>query len=52
MATTVINAGDYGKIVYDLAIKRQLINVGEEIVTTAYNSGFAYSASEQIEDAD
>jgi len=52
MATTVINAGDYGKIVYDLAIKRQLINVGEEIVTTAYNSGFDYSASEQIEVAE
>ena len=52
MATTVINAGDYGKIVYDLAIKRQLINVGEEIVTTAYNSGFNYSASEQIEAAE
>ena len=52
LATTVINAGDYGKIIYDLAIKRQLILVGEEIVTSAYNSGIDYSASEQIEAAE
>lgn len=52
LATTVINAGDYGKIVYDLAVKRQLIAVGEEIVTTAYNAGINYSASEQIEAAE
>lgn len=51
-ATTVINAGDYGKIIYDLAVKRQLILVGEEIVTSAYNSGIDYSASEQIEAAE
>jgi replicative DNA helicase len=52
LATTVINAQGYAKIIYDLAIRRQLIGVGEEIVTTAYNSGLDYSAAEQIETAE
>jgi replicative DNA helicase len=37
-ATTVINAGDYGRTIYDLAIRRQLINVGEELVNVAYDA--------------
>src|SRR3990170_8680759 len=31
-ATTIINAEDYGRTVYDLAIRRQLIGIGEEMV--------------------
>lgn len=34
-ATTVINAQDYGRIIYDLATRRALILIGEEIVNTA-----------------
>ena len=37
-ATSVINAEDYGRTIYDLATRRQLINIGEEIVNTAYDS--------------
>ena len=29
-ATTIINAEDYGRTVYDLAIRRQLIQIGED----------------------
>lgn len=52
LATTVVNAQSYAKVIYDLAIRRQLITVGSEIVDTAYTSGIDYSASEQIEDAE
>src|SRR5215813_9830110 len=31
-ATTVINAGDYGRTIYDLALRRELIKIGEEMV--------------------
>jgi len=35
-ATTIINAEDYGRTVYDLAIRRALIGIGEDMVNTAY----------------
>src|SRR5215813_4448901 len=37
-ATTIINAEDYGRTIYDLAIRRQLIGIGEGMVNTAYDS--------------
>ena len=37
-ATTVINAGDYGRTIYELAIRRQLIGVGEDLVNVAYDA--------------
>src|SRR5919112_1677881 len=37
-ATTVINAEDYGRTVYDLAIRRDLIAIGEGMVNTAYDA--------------
>lgn len=52
IAMTVINAYDYGKIIYDLALKRNLIDIGEEIVNVAYDSSLDHSASEQIEEAE
>ena len=51
-ATTVINAQDYGRTVYDLAIRRQLIGVGEELVNTAYDSPIDMPPREQIEEAE
>lgn len=48
----VINPIDYGKIIYDLAIKRNLINIGEDIVNDAYNSSLEFEAQEQIERAE
>lgn len=51
-ATTVINAQDYGRTIYDLAIRRSLIGVGEEMVNTAYDSPVDVSPREQIEEAE
>lgn len=52
IAMTVINVYDYGRIIYDLALKRNLINIGEEIVNVAYDSQLDHSANEQIEEAE
>lgn len=52
IAMVVINPLDYGKIIYDLAIKRSLIAIGEEIVNTSYDSTLEQSASEQLEMAE
>lgn len=51
-ATTVINAADYGQTVYDLAIRRNLIQIGEEMVSTAYHSEVEETANKQIEEAE
>ena len=37
-ATTIINAEDYGRTVYDLAIRRSLIGIGEDMVNVAYDA--------------
>lgn len=51
-ATTVLNAADYGQTVYDLAIRRNLIQIGEEMVSTAYDSDVEQTAPKQIEEAE
>ncbi|MDW6021254.1 replicative DNA helicase [Mesorhizobium sp. BAC0120] len=51
-AVTVINAGDYGRAIYDLATRRALITVGEDMVNIAYDAPVDMSPSEQIEDAE
>ena len=38
-ATTIINAVDYGRAIHDLAVRRELINIGEEVVNAAYDAG-------------
>ena len=52
MAMVVINPQDYGKIIFDLAIKRNLIQIGEETVNIAYDSTLELSGSEQLETAE
>lgn len=52
MALVVINPYDYGKIVYDLAIKRNLIFIGEEIVNNAYKADITENATDQLEQAE
>jgi len=47
-ATTVINAGDYGRTIYDLAIRRSLIEIGEDMVNAAYDSPVDSSPQAQI----
>ncbi|MEZ5828819.1 MAG: replicative DNA helicase [Hyphomicrobiales bacterium] len=51
-ATTIINAEDYGRTIYDLAVRRQLIDIGETMVNTAYDSPIDAPPSTQIEDAE
>jgi replicative DNA helicase len=51
-ATTVINAGDYGHTVYDLAIRRQLITIGEDMVNTAYDSPVDFPPEQQIQESE
>jgi replicative DNA helicase len=51
-ATTILNAADYGQTVYDLAIRRKLIEIGEEMVSTAYDADVEETAPLQIEDAE
>jgi len=48
-ATTVLNAADYGQAIYDLAIRRNLILVGEEMVQVAYESEVEMTPNKQIE---
>jgi len=51
-ATTIINAEDYGRTIYDLAIRRQLIEIGEIMVNTAYDSPIDAPPNSQTEQAE
>jgi replicative DNA helicase len=51
-STTIINAADYGRTVYDLAIRRDLIQIGEDMVNLAYESPVDAAPRQQIEDAE
>jgi replicative DNA helicase len=51
-AATIINARDYGRTVYDLATRRQLILIGEDVVNAAYDSPVDFPPKEQIEEAE
>jgi replicative DNA helicase len=52
IAMVVINPHDYGKIIFDLAVKRNLIQIGEDIVNSAYNSTLENSGPDQLEMAE
>ncbi|HRD76424.1 MAG TPA: replicative DNA helicase [Hyphomicrobiaceae bacterium] len=51
-ATTIINARDYGQTIYDLAIRRQLITIGEEMVNQAFDTPVDHPPKVQIEEAE
>jgi len=51
-AVTIINAADYGRTIYDLYIRRSLINLGEDVVNTAYDAPVDLSPAKQIEGAE
>jgi replicative DNA helicase len=51
-ATSIINAEDYGRTVYDLATRRSLIIIGEDMVNGAYDSPVDYPPQAQIEEAE
>ncbi|MDF2764293.1 MAG: helicase, partial [Rhodospirillales bacterium] len=49
---SIINAADYGRIVHDLYLRRQLIELGEEVVNEAYEHDSEVEATDQIEKAE
>ena len=51
-ATTIINAEDYGRNVYDLFIRRSLILLGEDMVNVAFDAPVDSAPRAQIEDAE
>jgi replicative DNA helicase len=51
-AISIINAGDYGRTVHDLYLRRQLIDLGGEVVNRAYEVTLEETAVEQIEEAE
>ncbi|HMM15590.1 MAG TPA: replicative DNA helicase [Parvibaculum sp.] len=51
-ATTIINVQEYGRTIYDLAIRRELIQVGVDIHTRAYDAPVDDTPSSQILDAE
>lgn len=51
-APAVINASDIGRMIFELAQRRDLIKVGEDIVNTAYDPPIDLSPAEQVEEAE
>jgi replicative DNA helicase len=50
-APPAANAGDYGRVIYDLALRRELIRLGGEIALDA-NADVEHAAKDQIEVAE
>ncbi|WP_254492292.1 replicative DNA helicase [Bartonella sp. B1099] len=48
-AVTIINTQDYGQVIYDLFIRRSLINLGTQIVNSSFDSPLELTPSQQIE---
>ncbi len=48
-AETIVNAAEYARVVHDLAIKRRLIEIGEEVVNETFDPANRASGLEQIE---
>ncbi|MCW9036027.1 MAG: replicative DNA helicase [Rhodospirillales bacterium] len=51
-AVTIINAAEYGRIIHDLHLKRELVSLGEDVVNDAFGSDLEASAMNQIETAE
>lgn len=51
-ATSIINVHDYAKVIIDLATKRRLISIGEEVVNRAYETPSEFSGTAQLEMAE
>ncbi len=51
-AVTVINAEHYARTIQDLALRRALVSIGEEVVNTAYDAPLDLPAPMQIEKAE
>jgi replicative DNA helicase len=51
-SVSVLNTEAYGKTIHDLAIRRELIRIGEDMVNAAYDAPVDASPKEQIETAE
>jgi len=51
-AINVINAREYGRIIYDMHLRRELISLGERVVNDAYDNDIDQEATTQIEEAE
>jgi len=51
-AASIINAEDYGRTIYDLAIRRNLIRIGEDMVNIAFDAPIDVPPGQQIDDAE
>jgi len=51
-APALPNVKDYGRILADLAMRRELIHIGEDIVNTAYEAPLDFAPAEQIDEAE
>lgn len=49
---SIVNAGDYGRLVYDLHLRRELIGFGVDVVNDAYEASIDATASQQISEAE
>src|SRR3977135_2495430 len=50
--TTISNAQDYGRTIYDMALRRDLIRIGEDMVNVAFDAPVDFAPRAQIEDAE
>jgi replicative DNA helicase len=51
-ATTIINAEEYGRAIYELAQRRKLIDIGTEIVNTSFDTPVDMTTRDLIETAE
>jgi len=51
-AITIVNAQEYGRLIHDLHLRRELIDIGEDVVNTAYRPDPDAPALEAIESAE
>lgn len=50
-AVTIINAGEYGRLIYDLFLRRELIATGTDMVNHAYEARADETALDQVEES-
>ncbi len=48
----IINAADYGRVIYDAWVRRQLIDIGETVVNNAFGADAELDGTQQIEAAE
>ena len=51
-AVTIVNADDYGRLIHDLHLRRELIDLGTEVVNDAFAGDLERTATNQIESAE